>query len=37
MNGLREIVKLNKEAQKKFDEAFKSSVRTPEPRPNTPK
>jgi hypothetical protein len=36
MNGLNEIVKLNKEAQKKFDEAFDQSARKPEPRPNTP-
>ena len=31
MNGLNVIVKLNAEAQKKFDEAFKKSVVAPKP------
>ena len=30
MNGLNVIVKLNAEAQKKFDEAFEKSTRIPE-------
>jgi hypothetical protein len=31
MNGLNVIVKLNAEAQRKFDESFKNSVRKTEP------
>jgi hypothetical protein len=33
MNGLNVIVKLNVEAQKKFDAAFENSVRKPEAQP----
>ena len=33
MHGLNQIVKLNAEAQKKFDAAFENSVRKPQPQP----
>jgi hypothetical protein len=35
MNGLNEIVKLNVEAQKKFDAAFDKSTRKPEAKPKS--
>ena len=37
MNGLNVIVKLNAEAQKKFDTAFEKSVRKPEDQPKSSK
>ena len=33
MHGLNVIVKLNADAQKKFDQAFKDSVRPAQPAP----